>query len=75
MSINTWWHSGLHCGLTVPWSPVHDLGLSVWISVHFLPMYSWVSSEFSGFLPLSKNILIDRWAIAPVCVCVHGVLQ
>lgn len=49
--------------------------LSVWISVHFLPMYAWVSSEFSGFLPLSKNILIDRWAIAPVCMCVHGVLQ
>jgi len=49
-----WWlalspHSERVPGSTPSW------GLSVW-SLHVLPVYAWVLSEYSGFLPLSKNM-------------------
>jgi len=68
-----WWlapspHSERVPGSTPGW------GLSVW-SLHVLPVYAWVLSEYSGFLPPSKNMHVSligvcKIVLRSVCVVV-----
>lgn len=75
-----WWCSGSHCHLKTQRSLV---GFWAWVTVYaeFSPKSTWVSSMFSNYLPLHRNMLLGELAkinclgvCVNECMCVHGAL-